>query len=308
MPLPAGSTLSCLTVEIRDLEYLVASAGSGNLGRAAEDLGLHTSTISRRIARLEEELGLSLFERSHAGVRLTAGGRSVLAHARRALAELDAVRRSAIGNGCGEIGEIRLGVRPSPIDRHFIDLLAIWRGRHPSVQLTVSEINDRELAAALEERRIDIALTLRHAVWPHAATMPLYRNPLLLALPTQHPLAAHRVLSSGAVREEIILVEGWEESQAARELYAGFLGRSARFRSHPASKQSIFALVAAGFGVTLATASEAELPFPGIIFTPFDDREAAVQTVLAWPPEMEDAAVGRFVAFVRDAVRSRGLS
>jgi DNA-binding transcriptional LysR family regulator len=64
-------------VEIRDLEYLVASASAGNFGRAAESLGLNTSTISRRIGRLEDELGLALFERGHYGVRLTAGSRAV---------------------------------------------------------------------------------------------------------------------------------------------------------------------------------------------------------------------------------------
>ena len=79
-------------MEIRDLEYLVASANAGNFGRAAESLGLNTSTISRRIGRLEDELGLALFERGHSGVRLTAGGKAVMLHVRRALAELDAVK------------------------------------------------------------------------------------------------------------------------------------------------------------------------------------------------------------------------
>lgn len=88
-------------MEVRDLEYLVASAAAGNFGRAAEWLGLNTSTISRRIGRLEDELGLALFERGHSGVRLTAGGRAVMLHVRRALAELDAVRRSGTEHGSG---------------------------------------------------------------------------------------------------------------------------------------------------------------------------------------------------------------
>jgi hypothetical protein len=65
-------------MELRDLRYLAASASAGNFGRAAKSLGFHTSTISRRIGRLEDELGLTLFERGH--VRLTAAGRAVMLH------------------------------------------------------------------------------------------------------------------------------------------------------------------------------------------------------------------------------------
>ena len=294
-------------MEIRDLEYLVASASAGNFGRAAESLGINTSTISRRIGRLEDELGLALFERGHTGVRLTAGGKAVMLHVRRALAELDAVRHSGSQNGSGDVGEIRLGVRLPPIGEPIVSLLSSWRERHANVILTVSEMNDRDLAAALEERRLDVALTSNNAVWHHAASLPLYRDRLLAAFPVGHHLAGRPTVDWDTLRDEDILVQGWEESQTARELYASFLGDAARFRSHAASKQSVFALVGAGFGVTLATASQSEVAFPGVVFKPIDDPDASIQMVLAWLPELEDATVGRFVAFLRDEARSRRL-
>ena len=294
-------------MEIRDLEYLVASAGAQNFGRAARLLGINTSTISRHIARLEDELGLALFERGHSGVRLTAGGRAVVHHARRALAELDAVRRSGTQNGSGDVGEIHLGVRLPPIGESLVTLLSKWHERHPGVALTVSEMNDRDLAAALEERRLDVALTLSQAVWPHAASVPLHRDRLKAAVPAGHPLTDQSSVNWDDLRHEIILVQGWEESQVARELYASFLGSSANFRSHAASKQSVFALVSAGFGITLTTASQSEVGFPGVVFKAIDDPEASIQIVLVWLPELEDATVGRFVAFLRDEARSRQL-
>jgi hypothetical protein len=78
-------------MNLADLQYLTASADAGNFARAAKAHGLHPSTISRRIGRLEDELGLTLFERGSFGIRLTGGGRSVMVHVRRALADLDAV-------------------------------------------------------------------------------------------------------------------------------------------------------------------------------------------------------------------------
>lgn len=150
-------------MELRDLEYLVASASAGTFGRAAQSLGLTTSTISRRVGVLEDELGLALFERGHSGIRLTAGGRAVMRHVRRALAEMDAIKRAGSRSGSGDAGEIRLGVRLPPVAEPFAQLLANWRERHPNVRLTVSEMNDRDLAAGLEERRLDVALTSGHA-------------------------------------------------------------------------------------------------------------------------------------------------
>jgi DNA-binding transcriptional LysR family regulator len=294
-------------MEFRDLRFLMASADAGNLGRAARLLGLNTSTISRRIARLEDELGLALFERGHSGVRLTAGGRAVMIHVRRALAELDAVKRSGAQNGSGNVGEIRLGVRLPPIGEPIVSLLSSWREKHTNVVLTVSEMNDRDLAAALEERRLDVALTSNNGVWHHAASLPLYRDRLLAAFPIGHHLAGYPAVDWDALRDEDILVQGWDESHTARELYASFLGEGARFRSHAASKQSVFALVGAGFGVTLATASQAEVVFPGVVFKPINEQDASIQIVLAWLPELEDATVGRFVAFLRDEARSRRL-
>jgi DNA-binding transcriptional LysR family regulator len=78
-------------MNLADLQYLTASADAGNFARAAKAHGLHASTISRRIGRLEDELGLTLFERGSFGIRLTGGGRSVMVHVRRALTDLDAV-------------------------------------------------------------------------------------------------------------------------------------------------------------------------------------------------------------------------
>jgi DNA-binding transcriptional LysR family regulator len=294
-------------MDIRDLEFLVASANAGNFGRAAKTLGLNTSTISRRISKLEDELGVAIFERGHSGVRLTAGGREVMLHARRALAELDAVKQSGTQSGAGDVGVIRLGVRLPPIGAPLGSLLATWHASHPHVRLTVSEMSDHELIAGLHDRRLDVALLFGHAVGSHAATVPLYRDRLIAALPAGHPLAVRSSVDWAALKDETILVQGWDESQAARDLFVGFLGSGARFHSHAASKQSLFALVSSGFGITIAAAGLSDLVVPGVVFKTIDNPDAWVQVVLAWLPELEDATVGRFVAFLRDEARSRRL-
>ena len=65
------------------------------------------------------------------------------------------------------------------------------------------------------------------------------------------------------------------------------------------------ALVGAGFGITLATEGQSEVTFPGVVYKPIAEDDAWLQVELAWLPTSEDAAVGRFVAFMRDEARSR---
>jgi DNA-binding transcriptional LysR family regulator len=294
-------------MEIRDLMYLEASAAAGNFTRAAKSLGINSSTISRRVGRFEDELGLALFERGHAGVRLTSGGKAVLPHIRRALAELDAIRYAGDQNGNGLVGQIHLAVRMPPIGEPLRSLLFGWREKHQEVVLSIAEMNEREIQTAMQERRIDVGLMTSHTLWPDAVTAPLYRERVVAAIPREHPLSNQETLGWESLRKETFLVQGWDNSHSARELYASFMGSGVHFHTHAGSKQCVFALVGAGFGITLATTSQSEVVFPGVVYRPIREENAWVQVELVWCPDAEDPAVGRFVAFMRDEARSRRL-
>jgi DNA-binding transcriptional LysR family regulator len=296
-----------IVMEVRDLMYIEASAAAANFTRAAKFLGINTATISRRVSQLEDELGLALFERGSAGVRLTSGGRALLPHVRRALAELDAIKRAATQRGKGLSGEVRLAVRMAPIGEALRSLLGDWRKRHRNVRLTVFEMNEPDIQTAMRERRVDVALMMSQTLWPDAVAAPLYRERLLAALPCGHPLSGGTVIDWRALRHETFLVQGWDNSQSAREFYASFLGSGLRLLNHPASKQTVLALVAAGFGITLVTKSQAEISVPRVVYCPICEDNAWVEVELLWFPDAEDPAVGRFVAFMRDEARSRGL-
>lgn len=290
-----------------DLRYLVAAVEAGNFAKAANALGRSASTISRRILHLEEELGLTLFERGHFGIRLTKGGKGVMICVRRALASFDAVTTAGRRNGEGGAGEIKLSVRMPPIGEPLRSILGTWRKENPGVVLTLHELNDAALFASLVERLLDIVLTTQHALPAHTVSSLLYRERLVVALPVSHPLASRESVDWNVLRHETVLVQGRDESQSKREFYASRLGSGTEFRVHAVSKQAILALVGAGFGTTFSTASQAEVFFPGVIYRPISEPDAWIEVCLAWNPQSEDAAVGRFVAFMRDAAQSRRL-
>jgi DNA-binding transcriptional LysR family regulator len=294
-------------MDLVDLHYLSVVVETGSFSHAAQSLGVKPSTISRRITKLEDELGVTIFERGAFGIRLTAAGRDVMVQVRRGLDAIDNVIRSAKSTGAAKRGRLRLGVRMPPIGEPLQSLLVSWRTRHPGVVLILHELNDSEIFTALVERALDAALVTSHTIKPGAAAVPLYRERLVAALPVMHGLASRDTLTWDQLRTETLLTQGWDGSHAARDFYASFLGNGVRFSPHPAGKQSIMALVAAGFGVTLATQSQSEVTFPGVIYKPIAEDDAWLQVELAWLPTSEDAAVGRFVAFMRDESRSRGL-
>lgn len=294
-------------MELSDFHYITAVVESGSFARAAALVGQHASTISRRVARLEDELGLTLFERSRAGVRLTPSGQTVIRHIRRALAEVDAVRFAGQQNGLGTSGEIRLGLRLPAIGKPFGELLRVWHERYPAVSVFQYEMHEKEIAEALADRRLDVAFVPSFGLWPHVATLPVFKERLVAALPAKHPLAKRKALKWRELSGETVLVQGWGESQAQREFFGSLLGRQVEFQSHAASRQYILAFVAAGFGVTLTVESQAEFPFPGVVFRPIAESNASFCVGLVWLPECEEPVVGRFVAFMRDEAKERGL-
>lgn len=296
-----------ITIDFEALRYLLVSAEVGTFGRAAQTLGIRAGSLSRRVARVEDELGLTVFERGHDGIRLTAGGQAVLVHVRRALADFDALLKTGKDGAVGAMGQIRLGVRLPSVGEPIQSMLAAWHRSYPNVELTISEMNERDILTAIEERRLDLAFMTKHTLWPRAVAAPIYRERLLAALPKEHRFASRKTLTWEMIREETFLVQGWEESQTAREYYASFMGSGIRFAMHSASKQSVLGLVGAGYGITLVTQAQAHVRVPGVVFRHILEDNAEIEIQLAWVPENKEATVGRFISFMRELSTSRRL-
>lgn len=287
-------------IDVTGLKYVIEVAEAGSFAKAGVRLGLNSSTLTRRISSIEDALGITLFERTRSGVRITRSARAVIAQIRRAIGEFDAVTDVANRNGGGRAGEIRLGFRIPPVAGALFNALSEWRLRHPSMALKFFELNDHELRLALTERRLDAAFVTHHSLWPGATGLLMFRETIFVALPIGHPLAMCESLTWTHLRGETLLTQGWNDSQTAREFFSSLLGSGVEFKSHATSKQAILAFVAAGYGITLATESQAQVALPGIAFRPIAEANAWVDIDLVWLPESEDAAAGVFVAFMRD--------
>jgi DNA-binding transcriptional LysR family regulator len=126
---------------------------------------------------------------AEAAAELTLGGRSTKS--------LPQSRH--VAGGSGEIG----GGEPMQ------SLLLSWRIRHPGVALTLHEPNNNELFAGLAERTLDAALVTTHTLRPSASRIPIYREPLVAAVPAKHVLAARDILTWELLRAEPLLTQEW---------------------------------------------------------------------------------------------------
>lgn len=281
------------------LKYFAAVADHGSFSAAAASLGTSTSTLTRSVDALEDDLGLTLFERSHRGVQLASSALPVLEETKRMLASLEAVAHAADGAARGISGELRLGVRSPPLGEPLRGMLAQWRKDHPDVRLIVHELSDHEIFTDLVARRIDVALVPRFTPRLQIVTEPLYCERMVAALPQDHALAGRDTLKWSDLHHEKIFVQEWAQSHAMREFYASMMGDGLALEPIPAGKQTIFSLVSAGFGVTLAQESQAEVSFPGVVFKRLDETNARVEFCLAWSPRSESAVIGRFLTSMR---------
>lgn len=289
-----------LQLSVTDLRCLWETSRSMSFTQAAKSLGLTASALSRRVARLEDALGLTIFERGRFGVRLTSAGRKVIEYVGRALDDIEAVENVARATGEGVAGHLGIGVRMPPTGSPLQLALAAWHATCPDVALRLFEASDDDMRSALFERHIDAAFVTKQARWPGTSTIHACRERLVVALPYGHPLSACEMVTWTQLRREPILTQEWVGSHATREFFASLLGTDVRFFGHSASKQSILALVAAGFGITLATASQSEVSFPGVVYRPVGESNAFVDVELSWLPEAENPILGRFVSFIRD--------
>jgi DNA-binding transcriptional LysR family regulator len=243
-------------LDVRRLHVLREVAHHGSISAAAETLSYTQSAISQQIAALESETGLTLLERHPRGVSLTAAGQTLVGHAEGILARLEAAEE-ALGAIAGlRGGRLRMASFPTAGATLMPRAIAEFRGAYPEIELSLAEGEPEEIAPRLRAGELDLALLFEFAgeslLGERMTRAELLEDPMFLALPREHRLAARRRL-----RLEDLSGQAWVQtsrsSPCARHVVrcchaAGFEPNVA-FESD--DYQTVQGLVAAGVGVAL---------------------------------------------------------
>lgn len=245
-------------LNLQDLKYLVALAEHRHFGRAAEACNVSQPTLSSQIRKLEENLGVTLLERTNKRVELTPVGTQVLTHAQEALAqarEMEAVAQAARDP---LVGPLKLGVIPTVAPYLMPLILKPLRTSYPGLSIELWEDQTRMLIDGLRNHRLDAALLATVTDAPEITEIELFSEPLLAALPPQHPLASRPVVREDVLAGELmVLAEGHCLATQALEACGSKSGtpRTALQNSmQAATLETLVNLVAAGYGATLIPA------------------------------------------------------
>src|SRR5215208_268853 len=180
-----------MTMELRHLRQFVVVAEEGHITRAAERLGMHQPPLSQRIKAIETELDVQLFRRKAGGVELTEAGRVFLDRVRATIAQYDGALEATRGAARGEQGRLCVGVMPTAPFHPFVPfVIRAFRAAFPLVSLTLDECLRKEALERLHDGKMDVAFMRAHLDEPHNLLVnPLLVEPLVVALPGDHPMA-----------------------------------------------------------------------------------------------------------------------
>ena len=260
-------------LEFRQLKAFIAIAEEGYITRAAERLGMQQPPLTRLLQSLEAELGVMLMERLPRGVRPTTAGLALLDEARNILAQVegvtDVVRRAARG----ERGRLAIGFTSSAALHPFVpSVLRLFRETFVGVSVVLEEAGTGELLDALVHEKLDAAFIRS----PLSGTQslqdqPILVEPMLLALPTDHPLAidAQSPLPLAALATEAFVLY---RRRVGLGLYDAILvacreaGFSPQVVQEAPRMTATLSLVAAGLGVSIVPASMQRLRGDGIVY------------------------------------------
>jgi DNA-binding transcriptional LysR family regulator len=253
-------------MDLPALRTIAAVADELHFGRAADALGIAQPQVSQRVRKLEDELGLTLFERDNHRVAVTPAGAQVVRHAREVVAAADRLARLADGLREGSTGSVRIGAVGSAFFGAISGVLAPARQALPDVELLVQEMESPEQLDALAAGAIDIGF-MRPPAPAGVTARDVWAEPLVVAVPESSPLTEHAVLSpSDLAGQRVVLFPreagpGYWDRVAALFVEAGVTLQPVAEAGHVTT---LLGLVSLGMGITVVPASMQTVQLPGI--------------------------------------------
>jgi molybdate transport repressor ModE-like protein len=262
-------------IDPRRLEVLREVASRGSFSAAARALYLTQPAVSRHVAKLENEVGMRLFERTAHGLRLTDAGESLVARAEAISAQLVAANAELRALRELSSGSLRIAAFPSAAVSFVLDAMTPFKRRHPGVELTFEESGPSNTIRRLRAGELDLGVVFdrpdeAHDDVPGLERIHLLDDPMYVALPRDHPHA-----DDAAVRLRVLAGDGWlTGTQPGGLIYRSCVeaGFEPRIVARSDDSQINQGLVAAGLAVTLVPGLARQRARSDIVLLPVKPR------------------------------------
>jgi DNA-binding transcriptional LysR family regulator len=285
-------------MDLRHLRCFIAVAEEQSFSRAAERLHIEQSPLSRTIKKLESDLGVVLLERTSRGTRLTWAGQVFLEDARRVLLFLEQAKANAKAAATGYRGTLRIALSDGIARVRLSSLLALCREEEPEVEIRLSEIPFSQQLKGLHNDLYDVGFTLADEVEEGLIAEPVWRDPLVVAVPARHPLLAHKRVPLDEVLNYPLVLCHPEVCAGCNQQLERLLrsaGAQPTVAEHVATHDLMLALVA-GYGIGFSSAAHiSACKTTDVVARPLAGRSIMLTTYLLRPDNEPSEQLSSFI-------------
>ncbi|MCA9639617.1 MAG: LysR family transcriptional regulator, partial [Myxococcales bacterium] len=282
------------------LRYFLAVAELGSFSKAAQRVSVTQPTLSVGIAKLEDEVGARLFERTTRRVSLTPAGSKFLQHARRITQEYEAALREV--SSTPQLKRLRAGILSTVPARDLERVVAVHARNSGGEALEILDSTERDIANRLSDGRLDVAITILRPGLESFAQERLRNEPYVLFVSANHKLSGVEEIEGGQLAGETMIVR--RQCEGLPEISRYFTNRDVRpsFSLRTLSDDRAMSMVAAGLGVTVAPSS---FKAPGLASVNLAGFDLSRDVGLVFSDRMRDRG-GAFVEAARATYSSHG--
>jgi len=292
-------------MELRHLRCFLAVAEELHFARAAERLHIEQSPLSRAIKELEYDLRVQLFERTTRSTRLTWAGQVFLEDVRRIFAAVDQARDSAKSAATGYHGTLRIALSDGIVPSRLAALLALCRAEEPEVEIRLFQIPFTQQVKGLRDDLYDAGFAQWAGVGEGIIAEPVWTDPLVVAVPSRHPLLMHKQISLGEMlRYPLVLFDPDKCEGISRQIERALRAADIepQVAEHVVTHDLLFTLIAAGYGVGLTTATHIDAcRLEDVVARPMAGQSVVLTTYLLHPDIEPSEQLSRFIDRVKPA-------
>lgn len=292
-------------MELRQLRYFEVVASTLNFSRAAERLHIAQPPLSRQIQQLEEELGVSLLDRSSRPLKLTNAGSFFYDQTVQVLARLKEIQKATRRIGAGSTRWMGIGFVPSILYGFLPNVLKRFTTENENLDISLSELTSVQQAEALKAGRIDVGFGRLAIQDEGLQNIVLVEEPMLVAIPAHSPLAGEETIPLRRLVDEVLVLY----PASPRPSFADQVLHQFSVRGYEVGKlyetnglQTAIGLVAAGMGVTIVPESVQRLKRDDVTYRPLHERGLTSPLIMTIRVGDNSAHVARFRAMIDAAL------
>ena len=235
--------------DLSSLALFVRVAELKSITKAASACHIALAAASRRIAQLEDQVGVKLLFRTAKGVELTPAGNAMLYHAREMLGQVDLMRAEISDYSKGVKGMVRVTANASALAQYLPDDLASFAAKHPSIKLSLEEERSGAIVESVQAGATDVGIVMEGPAANGLQLLPYRADQLGAAVPRKHPVRAKKVAFAELLDYDFVGLEGNTVISQILLQQASLAGKPLRLRVQVKSFDVVARMVQAGLGI-----------------------------------------------------------